>query len=215
MKTDDLIDRLSQESPRKVLRPIVVILLAVTFSCALAILVSLALWGGRLDLDRLTRLGDHGFLVKLIFAVSIIVSAVFVVVDLSVPGRKQRIPAGLMLVPFVFMALAAIHELSSFSFESWPHHAGHASWTTCLQQIVLLAIPAFALLTLAVRKLAPTNLRRAGFFIGLVSGAVGVLAYILHAEGESLSFSVWAHSAAVLIVAVVGTIFGPRLLRWT
>lgn len=214
MKTDELINQLSEQPRSKSMRPAIIIIAAVILSCAIALVASWALFGVRTDFIRIVQSGDHGFFIKLVFAVSIMASAFFMVVDLSVPGRKQRMPAFVVTVPFAFMAVTAIHELRSISIDNWPSHASHESWLTCFWQIMLLAVPAFALLTTAVRKLAPTDLRRAGFFIGLFSGGAGVLAYICHAEGESVPFSTWMYSAAVLAVALGGTVVGPKLLYW-
>ena len=80
------------------------------------------------------------------------------------------------VLPFVVMLAFAIHEFIVHA-GSWPAHAAtHSSWLSCLWHIAVLALPAFAVLTVAVRRLAPVRLRHAGFYIGLAAGGIGAMA---------------------------------------
>lgn len=216
MKTDELIDTLSADPQRRhMIRPLATIALAVFLSCLGAFIVSLVWLGLPTDLAHVATTWDHGFFVRIAFAVSVTCCAFLFVHDLSIPGRRQRMPSLVAMVPFVLLPILALHELSSISWEEWPTHTGHASWLTCLWQITVLAIPAFAILVIAVRRLAPTDLRRSGFYVGLLSGSIGAMGYILHTRDESIAFGAIAYPVAIFTIAIIGALVGPRVLRWS
>ena len=85
----------------------------------------------------------------------------------------------------------------------------------CLWQIPALAIPAFVILTFAVRYLAPTNLIRTGAYMGLVAGGIGAIGYAFHCHDDSVAFVAVSYTLAIAEMTVVGALLGPRILRWT
>jgi hypothetical protein len=87
-------------------------------------------------------------------------------------------------------------------------------WVTCLFCIPLFAVVPFALLIWAVRKGAPTNLKRAGAIAGLVAGALGATAYAFHCPDDSLPFMAIWYGEMVVLCAWIGARLGPWLLRW-
>ena len=90
---------------------------------------------------------------------------------------------------------------------------GH-SWNRCVPRVIAAALPVFAASILVLRAMAPTRLRLAGFAAGLFAGAAGAAVYSLSCTETSLTFlAVW-YQGAVLIVALLGALMGPRLLRW-
>lgn len=90
---------------------------------------------------------------------------------------------------------------------------GH-SWALCPWAVLGLSLPALAATLWAMRGLAPTRPRRAGFAAGLLAGAAGAAGYSLGCTEESLAFiAVW-YTAGVALSAGLGALLGPRLLRW-
>lgn len=90
---------------------------------------------------------------------------------------------------------------------------GH-SIRQCLPRIVLVALPVFAGSLMVLRAMAPTRLRLAGAAAGLFAGAAGAAVYSLSCTESSLTFlAVW-YQLAMLAVAALGALAGPRLLRW-
>ncbi|MBS0255178.1 MAG: DUF1109 domain-containing protein [Proteobacteria bacterium] len=69
-------------------------------------------------------------------------------------------------------------------------------------------------LVLWLRGGAPTNLARAGWLVGLASGAFGTLAYSLHCPSNSIYYVGLVYSATVALCAVLGRLVVPRLIRW-
>ena len=87
-------------------------------------------------------------------------------------------------------------------------------WGTCALCIPLFAILPFAGLIWALRRGAPTRLRRTGAIAGLVAGALGAVAYAFHCPDDSLPFIALWYGAMVGVCSLIGALLGPRLLRW-
>lgn len=88
------------------------------------------------------------------------------------------------------------------------------SWVSCPWRVATLAAPATALAIWALRGLAPTRVRLAGFVAGLLGGAAGALAYALFCSEVSPAFVLVWYSLGMLVPAGFGAWLGPRLLRW-
>ncbi|WP_408492516.1 DUF1109 domain-containing protein [Paraburkholderia strydomiana] len=88
------------------------------------------------------------------------------------------------------------------------------TWHTCTLNITLLSLPGFVLITQTVRALAPTRLRQTGAAIGLSSSVLGAVAYCLHCPEMSPAFwAVW-YVLGLAVPTGLGTLLGPRMLRW-
>lgn len=213
MKTEDLITNLSANPrPNRWRRPTI----SVLTGGSLAFLVVLALTVSWLGVDiTVPRADNHTLFATLMFAASVASLTYFVIRDFSVPGRPRRFPYSIILVPFGLMLVLAGHELSSHSWTSWSSHPGHTSWFTCLWQTGALSLPAFIVIAAFVRRLAPTQLRMAGFYVGLLSAALATMCYVLHAPEDGMAFAAVVYSASALIMALFGALLGPRVLRWT
>jgi hypothetical protein len=88
------------------------------------------------------------------------------------------------------------------------------TWRVCPLNITLLSVPSFIAVTWALRGLAPTRLRAAGFAGGLLASATATLAYCLHCPEMGVPFwAVW-YVLGMAIPAAIGAWLGPKLLRW-
>tara|TARA_R110000787_G_scaffold3020_4_gene11770 strand:- start:20812 stop:21450 length:639 start_codon:yes stop_codon:yes gene_type:complete len=65
-----------------------------------------------------------------------------------------------------------------------------------------------------LRRGAPVALDRAGWLIGMSSGALGAAAYSLHCPFNSIFYIGLWYSLAVAICAILGRLIVPRLIRW-
>jgi len=216
MKTEQLIKVLSQQAAREpgLQRPAAAIVLAVIGATFATVVASILLALYRKESIVLADFADHTTLVKLFFALTIMCAAAISIRDFSVPGRRPRIPFVVTVAPFVFIAAATLVDAYSMAEEQWNTPVLQGSWWHCLFEVTLLTVPSFVIMTVAVRQLAPVNLRRAGFFVGLFSGSLSTLCYILHQNNESLMFAALTHSFSIVVAAVVGAALGPRVLRW-
>lgn len=69
-------------------------------------------------------------------------------------------------------------------------------------------------LTLWLRRGAPTSPERAGLLTGIAAGSLGAFAYGLHCPFNSIFYVGLWYSLAIVLAAVVGRLFVPRLIRW-
>jgi len=89
-----------------------------------------------------------------------------------------------------------------------------SSWSTCPWGVAFLSLPTLGLLLWAIRTLAPSSGRVAGFAAGLLAGAVGALAYSLYCTETSPAFVLVWYSSGTLLSALAGAAIGSRVLKW-
>lgn len=65
-----------------------------------------------------------------------------------------------------------------------------------------------------LRRGAPVALERAGWLVGMSSGALGAAAYSLHCPFNSIFYVGLWYSMAVALCAILGRLVIPRLIRW-
>jgi hypothetical protein len=88
------------------------------------------------------------------------------------------------------------------------------TWNSCPFLIAMLSAPVFVAVVWVMRGLAPTRLRLAGAAAGLLSGAIGTMVYSVHCPEMAAPFIGFWYLLGMLIPTAVGTLLGPRLLRW-
>lgn len=216
MKTEDLVDRLSREELRPRRWAPASALTAAALATSVGVIALSVLWfAPRPDLFSALTSSDHTVLWKFIFAFSVVVTALPIVRDLTTPGRRVGIASFVATVPFAIVLLLGARELMVLPAQDVRHLLSHASWGACLWQVPLLSIPAFAIFVGLARRSAPTNLTRAGTYIGLLAGGFGAVGYAFHCGDDSMLFVATAYTLAIGEMALLGALLGPRLLRWT
>jgi hypothetical protein len=84
----------------------------------------------------------------------------------------------------------------------------------CLGAIIVVSLPALALIVAALRRGATTRPTIAGTAAGLLAGALGAAAYALACKNDGgLFVAVW-DSAGIMMVAGLGGVVGRRVLAW-
>lgn len=152
--------------------------------------------------------------VKLLYGVALAAAAMWWAGRSARPGAVQR-PARVA----VLTVLATMLSLAVASWIGTPASGRSATLLGtdplgCIRNVALSALPVAAALLLALRRLAPTQLRSAGAAAGLAAGAIGSIAYSLSCTETGLPFvAVW-YTAGILVVAGLGALLGPRVLRW-
>lgn len=151
---------------------------------------------------------------KMAYAGALAASAGWLAARLSMPAAPVR--SATRAVTVVVLAMAAIGLLSWFAAPAGERMAallGH-SWFSCPPSVLVLSLPALVGSLWAVRGMAPTRLRAAGFAAGLLAGAVGALGYSLYCPEASAAFvAVW-YSLGILLTGALGAALGPYVLRW-
>lgn len=84
----------------------------------------------------------------------------------------------------------------------------------CFTVAASASLLVLAMLVWWLRRGAPTAPDRAGLLAGVAAGSFGIFAFSLHCpDNDIVHIGVW-HSAAVLLMAGVGRVFVPALVRW-
>lgn len=152
--------------------------------------------------------------VKWAYAAALALAAGWLTAGLSRPVARLS-PASLVLLAAVAVmtALGAWTVLAADPDERLAALFGE-TWRSCPWNVLAFSMPALAGTLWAVRGLAPTRLRAAGFAAGLLAGAVGALGYALACPEVSPAFvAVW-YSLGIALTGMLGALLGPHLLRW-
>jgi len=211
MKTDELITMLARQAgpaPRA--------LAARRLAPALAVGGLLGLAGalGLLGPVPPALFAQPGMWLKLGYAAALAAAGVAWVARLGRPGARVAAPGRAVLLVVALMALAGVLTLlAAPSGQRVAALLGH-SWASCLAFVFGLSLPALAGTLWALRGLAPTRPRLAGFAAGVLAGAVGALSYAVTCDELSPSFVALWYSAGIGLCAGLGALVGPRLLRW-
>jgi len=213
MKTDDLIGLLSNQVTR-VERGAVARRIASTLALGAlgSVILMSVVFGVRHDLASVARTAI--FWAKLAYPSVIAVGALLAVMRLGRPGARPGYAWALIALPFVAVWAGGLFVLDAAPpGERLSLVLGH-TWHTCPFNIALLSVPTFPAAFLAVRSLAPTQLRLAGAVAGLLASSMATIAYCLHCPEMSPAFwSVW-YALGMWIPAAIGAWLGERLLRW-
>jgi len=140
--------------------------------------------------------------VKLLFTLSLIGVGAALLERLMRPGRMGENSSRLC---FFLSSLLFVQALLRWYWaaDGWGRMMFGMQWATCLLCIPLFAVVPFAALIWALRKGAPTNLRRAGAIAGFVAGALGATAYAFHCPDDSVPFiAIWYGTLVALCGAI-------------
>ena len=177
-----------------------------------AALLMLSLLKVRADLAEAAMLPL--FWLKIGFVASLMAAALFATVRLSRPGaRTGRLPVA-MATPVVLMSAFALFVLLVAEPPQRSLLFFGETWRYCPFLIALLSVPAFVAVIWAMKGLAPTRPRLAGFSAGLLSGAIAALVYSLHCPEIEAPFVGFWYVLGMLIPAGAGAWLGESLLIW-
>lgn len=213
MNTEALIDALARGpvsadggAPRRRL------LLAAGGGGGLALAASLWLLGLRPDLA--SAAATPMFWLKLAFPALLAVLALFATSQLGRPGAPAATAPMAIAALLLLLEVAAVGVVAATPIaDRAALVAGRTAWS-CVASILMLSLPVLVALVVALRGLAPTRLRTAGFAAGLAAGAIAASAYALHCDEASLPFlAVW-YMVGIALPGALGALSGPRLLRW-
>jgi len=212
MNTDDLIAQLSDNlapAPRgQVGRALA---LGLVGGMVLSALLMWEILGVRHDLSAAMAGGP--FWMKLAYVLVIGALGLWIVERQARAGADSRLPELLLAVPVVALVVAASVQLSAPQADSAALIMGHSA-SVCALRIVILALPIFAGLFLALRQLAPTRLTLAGAAAGLAAGGWAAGIYAFHCTESSAVFVVIWYSLGLVLTAGLGALLGRWALRW-
>ncbi|MBW4051105.1 MAG: DUF1109 domain-containing protein [Proteobacteria bacterium] len=154
------------------------------------------------------------FWMKAVYTGLLTVTGALIVRRLSVPGsRLGTAPLAAVLVVLAMLALGAGQILSAAPAARLTLWLGQ-TWKICSPLILLLALPIYACLVVAIRRLAPTRLARTGAAAGFAAGALAATLYGLHCPEQAAAFVATWYTLGIAAATAVGAISGRWLLRW-
>lgn len=213
MKTDDLINLLATGTvavvPHAAERRYAKAMLVGVIG---ALLVMLSMMSIRRDLADAALLPM--FWLKIGFVVSVVAAGLFAVLRLSRPGARIDWVPRLIAAPILVMWLIAAYVLIQADPSERADLFYGSTSAYCPFLIALFSVPAFVSVTWAMKGLAPTRPRLAGFAAGLLSGATAALVYCLHCPESEAPFIGFWYVLGMLIPALAGALLGRTLLRW-
>ena len=213
MQTTDLIDRLAVDlrpTPQRAAWKSLIVALSVGLVVALgAAWVSFGL--GR---DFVSMLLTSSLWMKWAYALGVSAAAFSLCARLARPGGAPGALPFLLGVPFLVLGAIALIEVAGV-----PVDERRALWLgrtalMCPWIIGALAIPIFVAALWALRTLAPTRQRLAGFSAGCLAGAAAAGLYAIHCNETAAAFVVSWYTAGILLPALAGVFIGPRVLHW-
>jgi hypothetical protein len=212
MKTGDLIDLLAQDAPaappgfawRR-------LGLALATGGAVTLL-AVILW---LRCQPLLLVAHQPwFWMKAAYTGLLTIGAALLVRRLSTPGAPLKTAPLAILGIVAFMAgLGAAQILGAEPGARAALWLGQ-TWRVCSPLILLLSVPIYAALVVAVRALAPVDPTRTGAAAGLAAGALAATLYGLHCPEQGAAFVVTWYSLGIAAATALGALAGRRLLRW-
>lgn len=213
MKTDELISLLAKDAG-----PVAPGATAKRFTKAMSssvlftLFAMILMFGVRPDIGAAIALPI--FWVKLVFPALVAVVMLYATIHLARPGMKLVHAPGMLAILFAAIWISAGIVLAAAAPAERAELIFGDTWLYCVVIVPLLSIPSFAAAIWALKGLAPTRLRLAGAVAGLLAGSVSAAAYALHCPELSLPFLAIWYVIGMLIPAIAGAFFGPRLLHW-
>lgn len=151
---------------------------------------------------------------KMAYAGALALAAGWWTARLSRPAAAIDPPRRVTVLVLLAMAVVGGVSLASTPADARLDALLGKSWSTCPWSVLALSLPALVASLWAVRGLAPTRPRAAGFAAGLLAGSVGAFGYSLSCPEASPAFvAVW-YTLGIAFTGGVGAILGPRVLRW-
>ena len=154
------------------------------------------------------------FWMKAVYTGLLTLAGAVIVRRLSVPGaRLGAAPLVAVLVILPMLALAAAQILSTAPAGRLALWLGH-TWKVCSPLILLLAVPIYACLVAAIRRLAPTRPALTGAAAGFAAGALAATLYGPHCPEQAAAFVATWYTLGIAAATALGALAGRRLLRW-
>jgi len=208
--TDAVVRSMAREAGagRAPMRLETALLLAALASLGMAVALVFLSYGVQPDL-RATVAGAP-FHHKVASMLTLACGGIFVVAGAGRPGAS-RLWIATLLPGLALLVFGAVADQSGSPFLG----RSGISVPACLGVIILLAMPALALIMSVLRATAViTRPALAGATAGVLAGALGAAAYALACRNDGgLFVAVW-YSAAVTTVAVIGAAAGRRWFAW-
>lgn len=212
METDQLIRALAADNAHRA-RPVgFVLALGLLLAASVSVAIFLTQLGVRPDV--MTAMRNPFFDLKFVVTLALAISAIAVSLHLSRPEASLRGWGWLLLIPVgLLVAGISTEMMMPQRMPMMMRMMGKNSWN-CLTWIPLMALPILAAALLGLRHGAPTRPAVAGAIAGLLSAGLAATLYASHCTDDSPLFVATWYTIAAVLVAAVGALAGPRVLRF-
>lgn len=211
MKTDELIEMLARgagPAPRAVAARRLVP--AAAAGLAASALLALGLFGS----IPMAMYASAAPWIKLGYAVSLALAAAWLTARLARPLAQSLVQQRAVKCVICVMGLFGLAAVMVAAPADRTAMLLGSSWASCPWNVLGLSLPALAATMWALRGLAPTRPRAAGFAAGLFAGALGALGYALACPEVSTTFVALWYSLGIALSGALGALLGPSALRW-
>ena len=212
METDQLISTLAADNAHRA-RPVGSVL---TLSLLLAAPVSIVIFLTELGVrpDVMTAMRNPFFDLKFAVTLALAIPAIAISLHLSRPEASLRGWAWLLLIPVGLLVAGIGGEMMMPQRPPMMTRlVGRNAWN-CLTSIPLMALPLLVAALLGLRHGAPTRPAVAGAIAGLLSAGLAATLYASHCTDDSPLFVATWYTIAAALVAAIGALAGPRVLRF-
>lgn len=179
---------------------------------AVSLVLMLAILGLRFDVAEALMLPV--FWIKSAYNALLAIAAFLAAYRLARPdgskGRFFQFAAAIVAI----MAVVGASQLMMSPVETYRTLIIGSSALHCPLLIFLLALPVFAGNIWVLRHGAPTDLRLTGFIAGIAAGAASAWVYSWFCTENGMPFVLIWYSLGILTTGGLGSVLGPRLLRW-
>jgi len=212
MKTDDLINAIAADAAT----PRAPISLVLWFGAGIGVVMTAVLFAVLLSVrpDMQSALGDWHFIMKWVFSVTLVVTAMVLIASLARPQWSPGPEMLLLLGAPLVLAVGVAFEMLSLPSTFWmPTMIGDAA-LACIVYVPILSGLPLAVMILALRRGAPARPALAGAVAGLAAAGIAATFYATHCRNDSPLFLAAWYVLATAFVAGIGALLGARLLRW-
>ena len=206
-ETELLIDRLVADAGARPARPMT---LRLAVGAGLPAVLVLALLLGAFQ-----HHGRLGPTVGFTLAAAVVLAVLAFTASLSLARPDAVLRARWIWLPAAaILAAGAALELARVPPQEWLARLVGTDPLTCFLSVFVLSLPILAGALWALRRGAPRRPQLSGALAGLLAGGVTAALYLVHCPEDSLLFTIAWHVPAVMLVTVLGALFGHRWLRW-
>ena len=212
MDTDQLIRTLAADNAHRA-RP-VGFLLALALLSAAPVSVAMFLAGLGVRPDVMTAMHNPFFDLKFAVTLALALSAMTVSLHLSRPEASLRGWAWLLLIPAGLLVGGIASEMMLPQRLPMMTRLVGNNAPVCMTAIPLMSLPLLAAALVGLRHGAPTRPAVAGGIAGLLSAGLAATLYASHCTDDSPLFVATWYPLATALVAAIGALAGPRVLRF-
>lgn len=212
MDTDQLIRTLAADNAQRA-QPVGIIM-ALALMAATPVSTAMLLIGLGVRPDIWLAVRNPFFDLKFVVTSALAIPALIISLHLSRPEASLQGWSWLLIAPVVILVggIAAEMMLPQRS-PMLTRMVGHNSML-CVSAIPVLSLPLLTAALFGLRHGAPSRPAAAGAIAGLVSAGIAATLYAAHCTDDSPLFVATWYTLAASIVAGLGAVIGPKVLRY-